>query len=65
MKLQKKLKKHFRKENNIALIDGIKLWNQLENTSFFDSVHPDTVTTQKLAEQIVFEASQTLDSLGF
>ena len=65
VKLQKKLKKYFKKEDNIICIDGIKIWNQLEATSFVDSIHPDAMTTQKLAEHIVSEASQSLDSLGF
>ena len=64
-KVHKKVNKYFADENNVFVVDGSEAWKKLENPSFVDTIHPDTKTSQTLAEIIAPEASDALVTFGF
>ena len=61
----KKVNKYFMDEDNILVVDGSEGWQKLENPSFVDTIHPDTKTSQALAEIVAPEASDALVTFGF
>lgn len=64
-KVHKKVNKYFMDEDNILVVDGSEGWQKLENPSFVDTIHPDTKTSQALAEIVAPEASDALVTFGF
>ena len=64
-KVHKKVNKYFADEANVFVVDGSEAWQKLENPSFVDTIHPDTKTSQALAEIIAPEASEALVTFGF
>ena len=63
--IDRKLNKKFGNTTNIAIINGSKIRDQIEQPSFVDTIHPDTATSQEIAELIVADASRSLSTFGF
>lgn len=63
--IDRKLNKKFGNTTNIAIINGSKIRDQIVQPSFVDTIHPDTETSQEIAELIVADASRSLSTFGF
>ena len=59
------LKKKYKNIDDVAVIDGIEIWNQLKSPTFIDTIHPDAKTSSKLAKLFVSNASDQLSTFGF
>ena len=63
--IDRRLNKVFKNGSTVSVINGIEIWNSLDQPSFVDTIHPDTGTSQEIAELIVADASRSLSTLGF
>ena len=63
--INRRLNKSFFDNPNVIAINGSAIWDQIDQPSFVDTIHPDTATSQEIAELIVAEASSNLNSFGF
>ena len=64
-KLIHKLEKKTEKLSDVTVINGTSLWNQLEESSFVDTIHPDAATASELAKLFVHEADSAFNSFSF
>ena len=61
----RRLNKVFKNDSTVSVINGTEIWNSLDQPSFVDTIHPDTATSQEIAELIVADASRSLSTFGF
>jgi len=64
-KVMVKLEKKYKDIDNVVVIDGAEIWNQLNSPSFVDSVHPDAKTSSEAAKIFFEDATAQLASFGF
>ena len=64
-KLIRKLENKTENLDNVAIMNGTLLWNQLDSPSFVDSIHPDAATSSALAKLFVHEADSAFTSFSF
>ena len=64
-KLIHKLENKTENLDNVAIMNGTLLWNQLDAPSFVDTIHPDAATSSELAKLFVREADNTFTSFSF
>ena len=63
--IDRRLNKVFKNDSTVSVINGTEIWNSLDQPSFVDTIHPDTATSQEIAELIVADASRSLSTCGF
>ncbi|QNI91281.1 hypothetical protein SynBOUM118_00916 [Synechococcus sp. BOUM118] len=64
-KVQRKLERHFADDGSVAVLNLKAAWDRVQAPSFVDAVHPSSDTSRQLAELIVPELMQQLNSFGF
>ena len=64
-KLIRKLEKKTENLDNVEIINGTLLWNQLDAPSFVDTIHPDAATSSELAKLFLHEADNVFISFSF
>ena len=63
--IDRRLNKVFNNDSTVSVIKGTEIRNSLDQISFVDTIHPDTATSQEIAEVIVADASRSLSTFGF
>ena len=64
-KVQRKLERHFASNDSVAVLNLKAAWDRLEAPDFVDAVHPSSETSRELADLIVPDLVQQLNSFGF
>ena len=64
-KVQRKLERHFASNDSVAVLNLKAAWDRLEAPGFVDAVHPSSETSRQLADLIVPDLVQQLNSFGF
>ena len=64
-KLIRKLENKTENMDNVSIMNGTLLWNQLDSPSFVDTIHPDAATSSALAKLFVQEADSAFTSFSF
>ena len=64
-RLNRQLSRTFKKTDQVAVLDVLSLWDQLESPEFLDRVHPTTQTSLALAELAAPIIQGELESFGF
>jgi len=64
-KVQRKLERHFASNDSVAVLNLKAAWDRLEAPGFVDAVHPSSETSRQLANLIVPDLVQQLNSFGF
>ena len=64
-KVQRKLERHFASNDSVAVLNLKAAWDRIEAPDFVDAVHPSSETSRELADLIVPDLVQQLNSFGF
>ena len=64
-KVQRKPERHFASNDSVAVLNLKAAWDRLEAPDFVDAVHPSSETSRELADLIVPDLVQQLNSFGF
>ena len=64
-KVQRKLERHVASNRSFVVLNLKAAWDRLEAPFFIDAVHPSSETNRQLAERIVPDLIEQLNSFGF